>query len=173
MGGKHITYYQNPRLSHLFGFFGDIVPTKQDKFKPIDVIAVDEDGNETVLNNIYAKKPDKDAVLKFNSFIKSLIEENFNKDDFISMPNELEVLITVSCNKRRFYEVDVDNLAKSVLDSMNGLIFEDDSQVTSLISKKYIEPNGKIGILIGIVKITEDEKGFGSDFSLFSTENWH
>ncbi len=101
-----------------------------------------------------------------------MIEKKFSDDDFISMPNELEVLITVSCNKKRFYEVDVDNLAKAVLDSMNGLIFDDDSQVTSLISKKYIEPNGKNGILIGIVKITEDEKGFGSDFSLFSDSEW-
>ncbi len=68
MGGKSITYCQNPRLTHLFGFVGDKVPTKQDKFKPIDVIAVDEDGNETVLDYIYAKKPDKDAILSFNSF---------------------------------------------------------------------------------------------------------
>jgi len=35
---------------------------------------------------------------------------------------------------------DVDNIAKTVLDGMNGVIYEDDAQVTYLkVSKKYAE----------------------------------
>jgi len=35
---------------------------------------------------------------------------------------------------------DVDNIAKTVLDGMNGVVYEDDAQVTYLkVSKKYAE----------------------------------
>ena len=45
----------------------------------------------------------------------------------------LEVTITY------FYDtipIDVDNLPKPILDALNGLVYEDDSQITALLSRK-------------------------------------
>lgn len=39
---------------------------------------------------------------------------------------------------------DADNIAKLVLDALNGIAFDDDSQVTELIVRKHYESEGKI-----------------------------
>ena len=56
---------------------------------------------------------------------------------------------------------DIDNVAKSVLDSLNGFAFDDDSQVVSLtVNKKYgEEPKAEVFI-----------KETTPDYSLFSVE---
>lgn len=39
---KNIVFRKNPNIDFLFGYFGDLqAPTKQDAFKPIDVIHTD------------------------------------------------------------------------------------------------------------------------------------
>ena len=56
---KYVTFRQNPNIDFLFGYFdGMQVPTKQDAFKPIDVVAIDENGTETVLKDFYQRKPE-------------------------------------------------------------------------------------------------------------------
>ena len=46
------TFYTNPKIDFLFAVIGgEHAPTKQDKFKPIDVVEVLEDGTEEVLKN--------------------------------------------------------------------------------------------------------------------------
>lgn len=166
MTNDYITYHQNPRLKYLFGFFGEKVPTKQDGYKLLKGLVLENDDG-SIFDQIYARNPDNDAKKAFKKTIGDIILQNSDVTEIIAKPRNLEVLITVSCNQRRFYEVDVDNLAKMVLDSMNGIIYEDDVQVSSLICKKYIEPSGENGILIGIVEISNEERGFGEDFSLF------
>lgn len=43
---------------------------------------------------------------------------------------------------------DADNLAKSILDPMNGIIFEDDSQVVTLIAEKYYSTEPRVFVEI-------------------------
>lgn len=50
---------------------------------------------------------------------------------------------------------DLDNLSKAVLDSLNNVIWEDDSQITKLVITKTIN-NKEVGVTIMIWKI-EDE----------------
>ena len=45
---------------------------------------------------------------------------------------------------------DCDNLAKSILDSLNGLAYQDDKQVVELVVKKYYAENAEVKI-----KLTE------------------
>ena len=45
---------------------------------------------------------------------------------------------------------DCDNLAKSILDSLNGLAYHDDKQVVELVVKKYYAENAEVKI-----KLTE------------------
>lgn len=168
-----VTFYQNPKIDCLIILVdGPPIPTKQDKFVPVDVVEILEDGSEQVLKDFYVKKPDRDAVTEFNRLIKKSAESAFPGDTKIKKPNEVEIIISVSVTERRFKEVDVDNLAKCVLDSLNNFAFEDDSQITSLICSKHVHPMKKNGIMIGITKLTSTNKGFGNDIKLLSDKPW-
>ena len=43
MAGKYVTFRQNPKIEILFGFYGrKLIPTKQDKFKPLEAYEIDD-----------------------------------------------------------------------------------------------------------------------------------
>jgi len=173
MEKNSVTYHQNPRVDFLFGYFGgDPVPTKQDKFKPIEVAQIMDDGTEQILNNFYVKKPDEKAMLEFYTYIQSLAKGQFADGGKILHPHKVEAILSVCSTEKRFKTIDVDNLAKAILDSLNGIAYEDDSQVVSLICKKYIHPMKCNGLFIGITKLTETNMGFGEDIKLFSNKPW-
>lgn len=158
---ESVTFRQNPKIDFLFGYFGNlIVPTKQDGFKPIDLIETNENGEETVLKNFYLKNPETSSVIKFREYIQGIAKEKISKNNRINKPYNVQVYLSISITEKRYYEVDVDNLTKTVLDSLNKIAFEDDSQVSSLIVEKHIHPMKVNGILIAITKLTPERKGF-------------
>ena len=62
---KGLNYKQNPNVDFLFGYFGELpVPTKQDGYKPIKAVQIDEDGVETILRDFYQRKPETASVQK-------------------------------------------------------------------------------------------------------------
>lgn len=157
---KYVTYKQNPNIDFLFGYFdGMEVPTKQDAFKPIDVVAIDENGTETILKDFYQRKPEKASIQNFKKFIRELTTDRFKESDRIKMPDKVQVSLSFSLTEKRFFEVDVDNLSKTVLDSLNGIAYDDDKQVTSLIVDKHVHKMKVNGILIAITKLTDKRKG--------------
>jgi Holliday junction resolvase RusA-like endonuclease len=165
---KDITFYQNPKIDFLFGLYGEKpIPPKHSQFKPIEIYEVDDNGEEKILKDFYVRKPGNNAVQEFEELLKKTAEKIFNDENRIKKPNEIEVLISVSVLEKQFKEVDVDNLAKSVLDGLTGVAFDDDSQVSSLIINKHIHPMKINAVLIGITKLTEKNKGFGAEIKLF------
>ena len=167
------TYYQNPKIEILFGFAGgDPVPTKQDKFKPVEVKQIEESGAEKILNNFYVKNPDGPSIQKFNTYIQELAKDYFEGDKKILRPTEVEVVLSISVTESRYKTIDIDNLAKTVLDALNDIAFEDDSQVVSLICSKHIHPLKINGLLIGITRLTPENGGFNEDIILFSKSKW-
>ncbi|MBZ9650864.1 RusA family crossover junction endodeoxyribonuclease [Psychroflexus montanilacus] len=157
---KFVTFRQNPNIDFLFGYFkGMEIPTKQDAYKPNDVVEIDENGAETILKEFYQRKPEKASIQNFKNFIKELTADRFKEKDRIKMPDKVQVSLSFSIKEKRFFEVDVDNLSKTVLDSLNGIAFDDDRQVTSLIVDKHIHKMKVNGILIAITKLTEKRKG--------------
>ena len=168
-----ITYYANPKIDFLFGLYGGKpIPTKQDKFAPIEVTQINENGVEEKLNNFYVKKPDIDSVIEFNKSIQDVANKIFNEGNIIRKPNQIEVIISISVTEKRFKEVDVDNLSKCVLDSLNKIAYEDDSQISSLICNKHIHEMKLNAIFIGITKLTEKRKGIQGNIKLFGTTKW-
>ncbi|WP_417371454.1 RusA family crossover junction endodeoxyribonuclease [Gelidibacter japonicus] len=157
---KYVTFKQNPNIDFLFGYFGDLsVPTKQDGYKPIETVQIDEDGVETILRDFYQRKPETASVQKFKKYIQEITKDKFKEGDKIEMPNKVQVSLSISLTEKRFFNVDVDNLAKTVLDSLNGIAFDDDSQVSSLIVDKHVHPMKVNGIFIAITKLTDERKG--------------
>jgi len=165
---NYVIFYQNPKIDFLFGIFGGKpIPPKHDQFKPIRVVEIDENGNEKILKDFYVKKPGKNAVIEFEEMLKKTASKNFNKENKIKKPNNIEVIISVSTLEKQFKIVDVDNLAKSVLDGLKGVAFDDDSQVSSLIVNKHIHPMKVNALFVGITKLTEKRLGFGGEIKLF------
>ena len=158
---EYIIFKQNPNLDFLFGYFGKMpIPTKQDGYKPIDFVGIDDESAETVLKDFYQRKPETLSVQKFKNAIQEITKDKFKESDKIEMPNQVHLSLSISITEKRFFEVDIDNLAKTVLDSLNGIVYDDDKQVSSLIVDKHIHPLNVNGILIGITKLTKNRKGF-------------
>jgi Holliday junction resolvase RusA-like endonuclease len=163
-----ITYIQNPDIDFLFGFYGgEPIPTKQDKFSPAKMFFINDDGSEEETKDFYSKKPDEQNVQKFNEEMRKTATQVFNDTNIIKKPNLVEVCISISVTERRFKQVDLDNLCKSVLDSLNGIAFEDDSQVSSLIANKHVHEMKLNAIFVGITKLTEQRKGLQNNIWLW------
>ena len=72
-------------------------------------------------------------TLAYKNLVKSIASEVFN-----------EMLEGEICAKIKFYRatkrrIDLDNLLKPILDSLNGIAYKDDSQVTEIIALKYVD----------------------------------
>ena len=120
----------------------------------------------SIINNLYQKKPSSKSVKDFEKMIqKQLISSGFqynshNKSDIF------EVVITLTMPKNKLFTIDLDNIAKTVLDSIKGYIFKDDSQVCTLICKKSISKLNGYGFLIAVTKLTENREGILKEFWL-------
>lgn len=157
---KDVVFRQNPEIDFLFGYFGEMdVPTKQETYQPADVVGVDENGVEMMLRNYYVKRPNSKSVKAFTEYLQSVARQKFDDQNIIRKPDHVQVHLSISVREERFYDVDVDNLAKTVLDALKKVAYEDDCQVTSLNVDKHIHPMKNSGILIAITKLTPERKG--------------
>jgi|GEM_PF-1068753 len=173
MKEEFITYYQNPKVEILFGFYDEKpIPTKQDQFKPLKAFEIDENGEEIELKNFYEKKDDKSSIQEMKNIVAEYAKEAFKEKGIIKKPSEVEVLLSFSVKEKRFKQIDIDNLSKTVLDGLSGVAFEDDVQVSSLIVNKHIHPMKIDAIFIGVTELTEKQKGFGGEIKLFGPEKW-
>ena len=170
----NFTFYINPKIDFFIpAYLGEIpVPTKQDSFKGVDMIETKETGEEEILKIFYIKNPESNLIITFNQHIQEVAKKLFSESNMIKKPHEVEVILSISVTEKRYKTVDVDNLAKAVLDSLNGIAFEDDSQVSSLIVKKHIHPMKTNGILIGITKLTEERNGLLGNLKLIQNTKW-
>lgn len=164
-----VTFRQNPEIDILFGYMGVTPPSKKQDFKPVKVSKIDEDGKEEVLKNFYVKKPSSQSVREFEALIRSEIGPDY-QEKMIQKPDLVEVTISINLTKKRYYDIDVDNIAKTVLDSITGYLIEDDSQVKRVICQKDIHPLNMTGFFVSLTKLTEERKGLMGDYFLFSEE---
>lgn len=63
----------------------------------------------------------------------------------VAQSGEFEVEININVNPE-YPAIDVDNVAKAVLDGLKGHVFIDDAQIMRLLVEKEFEENEKIGI---------------------------
>ncbi len=167
----------NPDFDFICGYIGgfDDIPTKQDKFKPIhtkEIFYIDENGSEQKLegefyaSNNKAKENLKKFEEKFVDAINGMLTENHPYKN----PSQLEVIMKISMTEKRLRNVDVDNIAKCVLDIMNGRVFDDDSQVKSLFVYKNVIIDELIpqlsGIIVGI-RILDNKKSLMGDVQFY------
>lgn len=151
-------------LSILGGF--DDIPTKQDKFKPVKYInpTHENEKGETVritdeLYVVNEKKKLGQQNFEFN-LKKEVITELDNSHPY-KKPEPLEVVIAVNMTSKRLLTVDIDNLVKCILDCLNGLVYEDDSQIVNIIARKNVIEDSFVpqisGVWIGVRKLLGGE----------------
>ncbi len=163
MPSKKVAVKRNPNLDWAIGLLGgQPVPTKQDKFKPLKGYegVMEENGEETILKDLYVKNPSAHLIKEFEIRLKEFIKENLRPEHPYKSPTKVEVILGFDIPEKRFYDVDVDNLSKYVLDCMNGLVFEDDSQVIKLLAMKEIHPWNTNGLMIGVNIIDNPAKSW-------------
>ena len=116
------------------------------------------------------RRKDKPSIEKAKEQVKSVALKTMkgNGWDKIRKPHKVEVVLSISMLERRYKKVDVDNLSKTVLDGLTGVVFDDDSQVTNLIVNKHVHPMKMDAIFIGVTELTEERKGLSGDIFLFS-----
>ena len=105
------------------------------------------------VNHAYLMKVMKGRILRFptkeNKQYKELFRQEYTKKypDEIPFKSDCDVIIRVYYSDKR--KRDVDNVGKVVLDSMNKLVFEDDSQVQKLtLEKAYCKEKPRTEVII-------------------------
>lgn len=173
MANESVTFYKNPKIEILFGFLGGKpIPTKQDKFKPLKAVETDSEGNEIEIKYLYERKEDKNSIQEMKELVNQNAAKAFKERGIIKKPAEVEVILSISLSEKRFKEVDVDNLAKTILDGLIGEAFDDDAQVSSLMVTKFVHQMKVDSILIGITELTETNKGLRNDIMLMRDTEW-
>jgi len=148
----------NPDFDYICGYIGgfDDIPTKQDKFKPIQQKVLyykDEEGVEHILEGEFyiSNNKAKENLKKFEDSFVACINNTIGDEHPYKYSNQVEVTMSIKMSEKRLKTVDVDNLAKSILDFMKGRVFEDDSQVQSLFVIKEVIIDELIPQLSGII----------------------
>lgn len=107
-------------------------------------------------------------TLVYENYVKMCYSDYANQFGWLPYENqvraEIEVLVAVpksdSKTKKKAkiegmirpaVKPDCDNLAKSILDSLNGLAYHDDKQVVELVVKKYYAENAEVKIKLSEV----------------------
>ena len=107
-------------------------------------------------------------TLVYENYVKMCYSDYANQFGWLPYENqvraEIEVLVAVpksdSKTKKKAkiegmirptVKPDCDNLAKSILDSLNGLAYQDDKQVVELVVKKYYAENAEVKIKLSEV----------------------
>jgi len=157
--GSIVTFYQNPAVDILFGNMHSSVPSKRQDFKPIDARYIDENGDEQILRDFYVRKPSSKSVKDFEDLVHRILDDPYYKEKRISKPAIVEVVISLSLIKSEVEKVDVDNVAKTVLDSIKGYIIDDDSQVVRLVCEKIIHPMNIPSFLIAVTELKPGRGG--------------
>ena len=75
---------------------------------------------------------------KFKEDCRDFLKEQFLDEKLLSGKLKVRILFQLNSFRER---VDIDNMFKLLMDSMNGIVFKDDSQVYKLSGEKQIGMN--------------------------------
>lgn len=137
---EHVTFHQNPYYHHIFGNYNLLVPAKHVGYE------LKPDGTPGE-----ARVPR--GAQKFEALLKNILTSY--QEDRWPYKERLLVAIEVQFTKKEYETKDVDNVAKSLLDAMKGVVFVDDAQIDALQVSKL--PSRTNAFMIGVRRLTDDE----------------
>lgn len=141
---KTVDLYMNPYYDTVLSTLNIIVPSNQYSHKK-------DDRGQLILN------PPTKGVREFEYWMK---EEYLKKINAFGWPlkGDLFVLLDIRLTKKEYSIKDVDNIARSLIDSMKGIVFDDDVQICSLIIVKSIDDVPGFVIAIKCIKDADDRR---------------
>ena len=122
-GQLYLTVNPNPFYDTVLGTLFENVPSKQIDYKK----------NK---QGIYELKPPTQSVKKFSSWLKTYYLPELEPHYEWPLKGSLLFYAEITLKKKEYETKDVDNLAKALIDSMKGVVFEDDVQIKTLIINK-------------------------------------
>ncbi len=131
------TYWANPFYDDII-IFRETLPSSQDKLKPIDL--------SKGIFQLY----EKNNVTEFKKNLRIKLEKKRKRN--WPYAEDIFIGLHVSGTKKEIYDKDIDNLLKTIFDTLKGLVFEDDRQVIKLSAEKYISTKLK-GVIVAIKKL--------------------
>lgn len=142
---KDLRFLGNPYFDEIMIFMTRI-PTSQDKYKQFKCLNC----NESELYQSYSKA----NKTGFIQTIKEALKENSNPE----WPFDKNILVqfSVSDEPNRIGEIDLDNLAKTLMDALKGTLFIDDNQVVALAGTKGVVKDIR-GCIVSIRNLERDE----------------
>ncbi len=153
------TFFANPYFDELMIFFGNTVLTSKDRFIPMICSQCDH-------KELYEKKG-KENKADYIENIQTKLRNNPNPK--WPFKGRLQVQFSVSDKQSRLNDIDLDNLAKAILDSLQGVVFENDAQIDVLIATK----NFTAGMIANLIAIKELQPGEKTKFQEFLFSGKH
>lgn len=149
------TFVANPYFDEVLIFFGAEVFTYQEQLVPIQC-------DQCERKNLYIMR-NKGGENKSNYIadIIDLIKHDKNPD----WPFKEKILFqyTVSNSQSKLDAIDLDNLAKTILDTFKGVIYESDNQITSFSGDKT-SIKGIKAFIVAIKRLEENERPLFQNF---------
>ena len=105
MPSKKVIIKKNPNLDWAIALLGgEAVPTKHEKFKPLEGYqgVLNDNGVETILEELYIRKPDKKSIQEFEQKLKAYIAENKSLEQPYRKPSRVEVILAFDIKRKRF-----------------------------------------------------------------------
>jgi Holliday junction resolvase RusA-like endonuclease len=138
------TFYQNPFYDYVFGSFDIIVPSTRSGYKN------NSQSGQSIPN------PITNSVHKFRKCIKNWLGNNPDKD--WPCKCRLFILLYLGLTPKDYAKKDIDNITKSLIDALKGIVYRDDKQIDILYVHKYkttMEGNGSF--MVGIKKLINND----------------
>jgi Holliday junction resolvase RusA-like endonuclease len=130
--------YQNPYYHFLFGFFGVDVPSKRTRLE---------------LN--HANKTATFWQAESGQQFEALIRKKIAPDNAWPLKGRVLLAIDITLSPESFKTKDIDNVSKSILDALKGLVYDDDRQVVSLFVSKSVGECSSF--FVGVRELAADE----------------
>lgn len=146
-GSMPHTFFANPYFDDVMIFFPHAVFTAQDKYVKLSC-------SQCSRQNLYEAR-DKGNKSSYIYNVHTKLQANPNPK--WPYKGKLLVQFSVSDKLSKLKKVDLDNLAKAILDSLNGVVYDDDAQIYALVAEKDFV-NGLIGNTIAIKELAENER---------------
>jgi Holliday junction resolvase RusA-like endonuclease len=147
------TFVANPFFDEVFVFYGNKILTSQDHFKAISC-------GQCGRNDLYETRLKKNKTAYIQDVQSKLRAKPHPEWPF---KDNLLVQFTVSDTQSRLNEVDLDNVAKALFDSMKGVVFTDDSQIIRYAADKECV-KGIIAYIVAIKRLAPGERAHFQEF---------
>ena len=138
MESNKVIFYQNPFYDDVFIIFDITVPSKRIRYK--------QNEDKKIVEIILSR-----GTKEFEEYIKYKLE---TKPEW-PHKGRLLIAIQIMIKESDYKHKDIDNVTKSILDALKGIVYEDDIQIDMIHIQKI--KSDKYSFAVGIKVLDDDD----------------